>query len=400
MAGLLKRGTKFYAIYRIGGREVRRSLETHSRQLAKEKLRQLESALARGEANPLPTKTPIAEVLDAYVAHIRAHKTPKSAQTEIYYLREAFGTVCETLKITSRKPSRKARKRPLKPGADKRRRVLPHIEVNCFEEITTAAVSDFITALVQARGLSPKTANHYRQILTRVCNWAMKERGIRMPADRNPAAAVKRYHEEAPDIRFLTLAQIEKQLNALTLWPQLQTMVAVYIYAGLRREEALWLQVEDIDLTTGTCGMIRLHAKTVAGEFWQPKTRRNRVVPISSALRAYLDRWTPPKSHHDWYFPSPEGRRWDADNFSQDLRAAQKKTKLPYACLDFRHTFGSQLAMKGESLYKISALMGNSPEICRRHYAALVPEAVADTVEFGQAPRDDSRRAETHAIEA
>jgi hypothetical protein len=26
--------------------------------------------------------------------------------------------------------------------------------------------------------------------------------------------------------------------------------------------------------------------------------------------------------------------------------------------------------------------MGNSPEICRRHYAALVPEAQAVTVEF------------------
>jgi hypothetical protein len=50
--------------------------------------------------------------------------------------------------------------------------------------------------------------------------------------------------------------------------------------------------------------------------------------------------------------------------------------------LSFRHTFGSQLAMKGESLYKIATLMGNSPEICRRHYAALVPEAMSDTVEF------------------
>jgi hypothetical protein len=39
--------------------------------------------------------------------------------------------------------------------------------------------------------------------------------------------------------------------------------------------------------------------------------------------------------------------------------------------------------MKGESLYKISTLMGNSPEVCRRHYAALLPEALADSVEFG-----------------
>jgi hypothetical protein len=38
--------------------------------------------------------------------------------------------------------------------------------------------------------------------------------------------------------------------------------------------------------------------------------------------------------------------------------------------------------MKGESPCQIATLMGNSSEICRRHYAALVPEAMGDTVEF------------------
>ena len=52
------------------------------------------------------------------------------------------------------------------------------------------------------------------------------------------------------------------------------------------------------------------------------------------------------------------------------LRRINRKAGLDWHCLDFRHTFGSHLAMKGESLYKISELMGNSPEICRRHYAA------------------------------
>jgi len=55
-----------------------------------------------------------------------------------------------------------------------------------------------------------------------------------------------------------------------------------------------------------------------------------------------------------------------------------------WSCLDFRHTFGSQLAQKGESLYKILELMGNSPEICRKHYAALIPERMRDVVEFDE----------------
>jgi hypothetical protein len=48
----------------------------------------------------------------------------------------------------------------------------------------------------------------------------------------------------------------------------------------------------------------------------------------------------------------------------------------------FTFVFGCQLAIKGESLYKISKLMGNSSEIGQRHYAALVPEEMSDSVEF------------------
>ena len=83
MAGLIKRGKKYYAVYRAGGREKRASLQTDSFQLAKERLRRLESSLAQGEDNPFPTRTPIADVAEAYVRHIRTVKTPQSAQVDI-----------------------------------------------------------------------------------------------------------------------------------------------------------------------------------------------------------------------------------------------------------------------------------------------------------------------------
>lgn len=203
-----------------------------------------------------------------------------------------------------------------------------------------------------------------------------------MPGNSNPAAKVERYREKAPEISFLTLEQIDEQLQALKDNLRLQTMVAVLIYAGLRREEVLWLTSKDVDLDAGLYGMLRIQAKTIDGKFWEPKTRVNRRVPISSMLRKYLDAWPVPYSKCGWYFPSPQGARWDVDNFSRDLARANGAAKLVWSCLDYRHTFGSRLAMKGESLYKISNLMGNSPEICRRHYAALVPEEMASVVEF------------------
>ena len=59
-----------------------------------------------------------------------------------------------------------------------------------------------------------------------------------------------------------------------------------------------------------------------------------------------------------------------------------KKAGLPWNFLDLRHTFGSQLARKGVSLLKIAKLMGNSPEIARRHYIHLMPEELHEDVEF------------------
>ena len=133
-------------------------------------------------------------------------------------------------------------------------------------------------------------------------------------------------------------------------------------------------------------GMIRVCRKTVRGESWHPKTGRNRRVPISTVLRRYLREYEQP-TQSVWFFPSPRGMRWDPDNFSQTLREINRANGLPWSCLDFRHTFGSQLAIKGESLYKISELLGNSPDICRKHYAALIPELMRDTVEFAPRPR-------------
>ncbi len=409
MASLKKRGDSYYLQYYLPGRKQRRlNLHTDSFQIAKEKLRRFESAQLEFGDIPLPTRTPVAAILTAYVEHIRNVKTAKSAQTDIYYLREVFGPICDALRVTSRKLSPKTKKRPPKPGQDRRFKS-PTIKTSHLESITTADISTFITSQMKSRGLAPKTANRYREILVRLFNWARTQRGVKLPGGVNPAERVERYKELAPEIRFLSLEQIEQQLSALDDSPKLQAMVAVLIFAGLRREELLWLRHDDIDWEAKPFGLIHIRAKTIAGERWQPKTGIARSVPISSQLRPYLDKQRLRAGRSDWFFPAPTGGRYDPDNFSSDLRsanekkgmtwseqeakrsrransAAEKKSTTPFGCLDYRHTFGSQLARKGESLYKISKLMGNSPEICRRHYASLNSEDLTDAVEFPSTP--------------
>ena len=375
MASLKKRGKVYYAQYYQGGKQKRVCLGTESLQGAKEKMRQIESALSRGAEIPLATKTPIPEVVAAYARYLRTVKLERNAQRDFYYLREAFGPICREIQLKNPKISEKGKKRPT--------RDLPKpILANHFEQISTVDICQHIAAQVRTKGLAPKTANRFREVLTRLVNWAMQQHGVKMPDNVNPASKVERYREKAPEISFLTTEQIDNQLRVLDGFPQLQTMVALYIYSGLRREEALWLTKEDVDLKAGTYGMLRIRAKTVNGEYWQPKTKVNRVVPVSSSLRRYLDRYVPAEVAGGWYFSTPTGKRWNPDNFSNNLRKITAAAGLHWTCLDFRHTFGSQLAMKGESLYKISKLMGNSPDVCRIHYASLLPSALVDSVEF------------------
>ena len=59
MASLKKRNGVWYAQWYVGTKQRRTSLKTDSFQLAKEKLRQIESKLAQGADNPLPSRTPI-----------------------------------------------------------------------------------------------------------------------------------------------------------------------------------------------------------------------------------------------------------------------------------------------------------------------------------------------------
>jgi integrase len=360
MASLVRRGRNYYLQWRIGSRLKRRSLRTTSTQIAREKLRQFESAQFKGEELLGPTRTKLTDILTRYAEHVRATKTPKSAQTDIYYLRQMFGPVCPALAINGRRTSCRTMKRPPKPGQDRRFKMVV-IEVEYIEQISTADVAAFIAAHVKSRCLKPKTANRYREIINRLFSWAMAEQGVKMPRDTNPAAKVARYKEAAPQIRFLTIEQIATQMTVLANHKLLRALVAVYIYAGLRREEALWLTLDDVDWSAGPYGTIR------------------------STLRGILADYVPEVTPQGWFFPSPQGCQYDPDNFSSDLRLVNSQAGLLWTCLDFRHTFGSHLAMKGESLYKISMLMGNSPEICRRHYAALLPEALVDSVEFGSA---------------
>jgi integrase len=378
MASIFQRrkGGAWWIKYYANGRQVYYSLGTKDARVAKQIKRLIEGEEAKGELLA-PSRTPLPAFIEDFCKFLSTKRTKKSYSSDVSILRIFFGPICPSL-VPGSCVNKRWVTRGARPVEDRMGR--HHVKAGHLEEITGSLIEGFVSRRLREDGIAAKTANRYREVLHRMFGYATKYWGF-VPPDRrnpNPAAMVERRAEPAHNIRYLDMDQIAGQLQALHDEPVLKALVATLIYAGLRREEALWLTIDDVDLVRR---MIYVRAKIVNNERWQPKTKRNRAVPISEALHGIIAAYSPQRTD-SWFFPSPHGKRWDPDNFSQELREINRLHGLDWSCWHFRHTFGSILAQSGRSLFQISELMGNSPEVCRRHYAALMPEKMHDVVEF------------------
>lgn len=356
---MFRRGSVYWIQFRKDGQRVRESLRTENKKLAEELRRRRSAemeaerfglvrapaaaASAVAEPEPAPPPASLESVRADYAAWSSAHKRPKTIRNDSARLAVFFATV---------------------PG-------------KALAAITTADVERFLTQEAM-KGRQPATLLRHREILHAFWRWAVRQGHV--PA--NVVSPIPRPRLPERDPRFLSLDQIDELLRAVAC-DHIEALVATAVFAGLRREELSWLTWDDLELDLQPA-ILRVRAKTIDGEAWQPKTKRDRKVPVSARLRAVLvaHRDRQKRGRVPWLFPSPEGKRWDPDNVSRHLRAVLKRSKLPWNLLELRHTFGSQLARKGVSLLKIAKLMGNSPAIASKHYINLVPEEMGSDVEF------------------
>jgi len=242
--------------------------------------------------------------------------------------------------------------------------------------------------------------NKYRKCYVTFFSWLVNNEYWK----ENSMKKVRILPELLGDIVYLTQDQIVEQLKGIekiigevqekeqTAFykrkvKKLQTvkaLVATYLLAGLRRAEGLWLRREDVDLKNR---MIHIRSKTIDGVEWRVKSGKSniikkRMVPMSRALYPYLKEQL--ASHKSgWVFPSPTGQgRWNDRNFLRTFQQVQKKLGLKFRCMDFRHTYGTQLSKKGVSMFKISKYMGNSVKIAEKYYIGFSPEEHREEIEF------------------
>ena len=336
---LYRRGNNYWVDYRKNGKRVRESLGIQDKPTAELSRAELEVSILKEELGVISEQVPIDDFLDEYFDYQRSHRTHKGYQTDRGYLT----------------------------------RFIEETGLQTLEELQTQIVTRYLILRANRDQLVPKTLNRIRGVVMAMCSFAV-DHGYMA---ENPVKNVRRWKEPEREIVFLTAQEIDELLKGLKGDPHLHGLTATLIFAGLRRSEACWLTWEDVDKGSR---VLHIRSKTRGGVSWMPKTGRNRRVPVNTRLRPFL--FDVKHKHRTWVHPSPLGCRWDPDNLTARFRAKMKKLKLPWRIMDLRHTFGSHLAQKGVSLFKIATLMGNSPPIVQKHYARLVPESMREEVEF------------------
>lgn len=120
--------------------------------------------------------------------------------------------------------------------------------------------------------------------------------------------------------------------------------------------QTLWLNQAGLaELYQTTIPNINIHIKNIyeEGELAEEATIKDYLIVQNEGGRKVSRQ----VKHYNLDFLSPEGKRYDPDNFNRNIRNANRKAGSKWTRLDFRHTRGSQLAIAGISLYKISMLL-------------------------------------------
>lgn len=144
------------------------------------------------------------------------------------------------------------------------------------------------------------------------------------------------------------------------------TDIALFaLYSGMRKGEILRMRHSDID---PVAGVVRI-----------PVTKNNepRIVPLTPELSAIIDRQ--PRDGSDYVF-SWKGK--PAKNCRSAFRLALRRAGITRRIRlhDFRHTFGSYLAMNGVDIDERMALMGHKTYEAARIYTHYYTKKLSESM--------------------
>lgn len=247
--------------------------------------------------------------------------------------------------------------------------LVPFFQERPLDRISVGDVERFKAEQLEL-GAKPKTINNrltvLRRMLTVAVEWGKVSTAPRVKLMRRPPAK----H------RFLDFDESRRLLEAVTVEAWWSTMVLVALRTGLRRGELIALRWTDVDLIAGLLDVQRSVWKDVEK---LPKSGKTRKVPLSADAREAL-RKLPSRLMRGYVFGTGK-KRLTTGELQAPLRTASKRAELVRVGWHvLRHTFASQLVMKGVSLRVVQDWMGHSTITMTERYAHLAPGFSSEAV--------------------
>lgn len=250
-----------------------------------------------------------------------------------------------------------------------RKYLAPFFGEKALDRIAVGDIERFKAEQKKA-GVKPKTINNRLTVLRRMLTVAVEwER-----SSSSPKIALMK--TEKPKFRFLDFQESARLLAGVTSAGWWRTMVLVGLRTGLRRGELLALRWEDVDLAGG---LLSVERSVWEGQEKAPKSWRPRKVPLSADAREAL-RLLPSRFLKGYVFGTGKTRLTTGE-IQAPLRTASKRADLARVGWHvLRHTFASQLVMKGVSLRVVQEWMGHSTITMTERYAHLAPGFSSEAV--------------------
>ncbi len=336
MATIFKRRGIYYVGYYENGRRKKRSLGTSRLALAKSQLRALEQELIERRLKP--------------------------PEQDADYPADLFWSeYCEW-------SSNNKRPRTLEIEGQFWNQFMEFAKPELLGDVTVRQVEEFKDH-EKKRGLKDQSVNNALRTLGTIFNWAGKLRDKNNRpyfTGTNPFKSVRRFKLPKNPPRFLATEDIDAVMEAAKNHGlYIYFVYALGIYAGLRKNEIGYARWEWFDWRHKTITL------TSYREF-ELKDFESRTIPLAEKLAKILK----PHSEKEGFLFYPERIEPPEHRYRYEFKRAFKTVhrKAGIDSLkphDLRHTFGSQLAQAGVSLYKIQKWMGHSDFNTTQIYAHL-----------------------------
>ena len=249
--------------------------------------------------------------------------------------------------------------------------IIPSVGQKRLSELGVSDVQRMIREAL-ARGVSPRTASHCRDVLRNALNAAVEDGLLR----RN--VAVSAPPPSVPEREYLNITPtLARQVMAAVRSDTHEALYMLLLGTGLRLGEATALQWQDIDFESSVITVRRRLQRVKGGfKFEEPKTPRSRrvvpmVPPVRDALIIHQERQNLEKMMQgpawagfawgDLLFTTGKGGPLGGDIAYHHFRRVLRDADLPPMRLhDFRHGAASLLAAAGIPPRDVMDLLGHS----------------------------------------